>query len=108
MGAILSKPKIPSPSPEQLKAEEEARAAQAEQRALLAEQKESEEAKRLREMQSLQERKRRARYGGARMLLDQSRGTPEAGLGALGAMFMAGAEGSEKLKVTPKKKETLG
>lgn len=80
MGGILSKPKIPGPSPEQLKAEEEARAAQAEQQALLAEQKETEEAKRLREMQSLQQRKRRARYGGKRTLLAE-RETPEIGLG---------------------------
>ena len=107
MGGILSKPKIAGPSPTQLKAEEEARAAQAEQKALLAEQAQAEEAKRLREMQSLQERKRRARYGGRRMLL-ATRDTPEAGLGALGAMFIAGAEGGEKLKVTPKKTETLG
>jgi len=107
MGGILSKPKIAGPSPAQLKAEEEARAAQAEQKALLAEQQADEEAKRLREMQSLQERKRRARYGGRRMLL-ATRDTPEAGLGALGSMFIAGAEGGEKLKVTPKKTETLG
>ncbi len=80
MGGILSKPKIPGPSPEQIRAEEEARAAQAEQKALLAEQAETEEAKKLREMKSLQERKRRARYGGKRMLLAE-RETPEIGLG---------------------------
>lgn len=80
MGGILSKPKIPGPSAEQLKAEEEARVAQAEQKALLAEQTEAEEAKKLREMQSLQQRKRRARYGGRRMLLAE-RETPEIGLG---------------------------
>jgi len=103
MGGILSKPKIPGPSPEQIKAEEEARTAQAEQKALLAEQAETEEAKKLREMKSLQERKRRARYGGRRMLLDSTRGTPEAGLGALGAL----ADVPGRLAAA-KKTETLG
>lgn len=102
MGGVFSRPRIPGPSPEQVRAEEEARAAQAEQRAILAEQKESEEAKKLREMKSLQERKRRARYGGRRMLLAQTRGTPEAGVGALGAL--ADVPG----KLAAKKAETLG
>lgn len=102
MGGILSKPKVPGPSPAQVKAEEEARAAQAEQKALLAEQAETEEAKKLREMQSLQQRKRRARYGGRRMLL-ATRGTPEAGVGALGAL----ADVPGKLAAA-KKSDTLG
>ena len=38
----------------------------------------------MKEMTALQQRKRRARYGGRRMLLDSTRGTPEAGVGALG------------------------
>ena len=45
MGGILSKPKIPGPSPEQIKAEEEARAAQAEQKALLADDKQKQKKK---------------------------------------------------------------
>lgn len=79
MGGILSKPKIPGPSPEQLKAEEEARAAQAEQKATLAKQTETEELRRMEEMTALQKRKRRARYGGRRMLLAE-RETPEMGV----------------------------
>ena len=101
MGGILSKPKIPGPSPEQIAAEKEALQAQREERALLAEQRATEEERKLQEMKSLQERKRRARYGGQRMLL-ATRDTPEAGIGALGAL----ADVPEKLAA--KKKTTLG
>lgn len=79
MGGILSKPKIPGPSPEQIKAEEEARAAQAEQQATLAKQAETAEQRRMEEMTALQKRKRRSRYGGRRMLLAE-RDAPEMGV----------------------------
>ena len=79
MGGIISKPKIPGPSPEQIKAEEEARAAQAEQQATLAQQAETSERERMEEMTALQKRKRRSRYGGMRMLLAE-RETPETGI----------------------------
>lgn len=78
MGGILSKPKIPGPSPEQIAAEKEALQAQREERALLAEQRATEEQRKLQEMQQLQQRKRRVRYGGQRMLLAE-RETPETG-----------------------------
>tara|TARA_Y100000361_G_C10947008_1_gene231763 strand:+ start:184 stop:444 length:261 start_codon:yes stop_codon:yes gene_type:complete len=79
MGGILSKPKIPGPSPEQIAAEKEALQAQREERALLAEQRATEEERKLQEMQQLQQRKRRVRYGGQRMLLAE-RETPETGV----------------------------
>jgi len=103
MGSILSKPKVPAPEP----ISEETKAAQKRQQEILEADEKRAELERMKELTALQERKRRARYGGRRMLL-ATRDTPEAGLGALGSMFIAGAEGGEKLKVTPKKTETLG
>ena len=69
MGGILSKPKIPAPSPAQIEAEEQARQAQADQQATLAEQQATADRERTEEMTKLQARRRRARFGGRRMLL---------------------------------------
>ena len=79
MGGIISKPKMPRPSPEQIAAEQESLQAQREERALLTEQRESETALEREETQRLQKRRRRARFGGRRMLLAQ-RETPEVGI----------------------------
>ena len=79
MGGVLSKPKIPGPSAEELQAKEDARKAQEEQTALLAQQKDEEERKKIAEMQQLQQRKRGQRYGGMRSLL-ADRVDPEMGV----------------------------
>jgi len=76
MGAILSKPKIPAPEP----ISEETKEAQKRQQEILEADEKKAELERMKEMTSLQERKRRARYGGKRMLLAE-RETPETGLG---------------------------
>ena len=79
MGGILSKPKIPRPSPEQVAAEKEAMQAQQEERALLKEQRASEDRLEQEETQRLQKRRRRARFGGRRSLL-ADRPMPEMGI----------------------------
>ena len=79
MGGILSKPKIPGPSAEEIKAKEDAVQAQAEQKSLLAKQKEAEDKKKIDEMQMMQSRKKSQRYGGMRSLL-ASRENPEMGV----------------------------
>ena len=79
MGGILSKPKIPGPSVEEVKAREDATQAQAEQKAMLAEQQEAEDRKKIDEMQQMQQRKRGQRYGGMRSLL-ADRVDPEMGV----------------------------
>ena len=79
MGGVLSKPKIPGPSAEELQAKEDARKAQEEQTALLAQQKDEEERKKIAEMQQMQQRKRGQRYGGMRSLL-ADRVDPEMGV----------------------------
>jgi hypothetical protein len=76
MGAILSKPKIPAPEP----ISEETKEAQKRQQEILEADEKKAELERMKEMTSLQERKRRARYGGRRTLLAE-RETPEIGLG---------------------------
>ena len=79
MGGILSKPKIPGPSAEELKEREDARQAQADEKSLLAQQKDEEERKKIAEMQMMQQRKRGQRYGGMRSLL-ADRVDPEMGV----------------------------
>ena len=59
MGGILSKPKIPGPSPEQIKLKKKlVQHKQNRKHYKLAEQAETEEAKKLKEMKLLQERKK--------------------------------------------------
>ena len=79
MGGILSKPKVQGPSAEELQAREDARKAQDEEKALLAEQKDNEDRKKIAEMQMMQQRKRGQRYGGMRSLL-ADRQDPEMGV----------------------------
>ena len=79
MGGILSKPKIPGPSAEEIKAREDATQAQEEQKALLAGKNAEEERKKIAEMQMMQQRKRGQRYGGMRSLL-ADRVDPEMGV----------------------------
>ena len=79
MGGILSKPKIPGPSAVELKAQEDARAAQAKEKLLLAEKDAEEERKKIDEMQMMQQRNRKQRYGGMRSLLAE-RDDPEMGI----------------------------
>ena len=79
MSGILSKPKIPGPSAEELQAREDAKQAQDEEKALLAQQQEDEDRKKIAEMQMLQQRKRGQRYGGMRTLL-ADREDPEMGV----------------------------
>jgi len=75
MGAILSKPKVPAPEP----ISEETKEAQKRQQEILEADEKKAELERMKEMTSLQERKRRARFGGRRMLLAE-RETPELGI----------------------------
>jgi len=79
MGGILSKPKIPGPSAAELKAQGDARAAQAKEKLLLAEKDAEEERKKIDEMQMMQQRNRKQRYGGMRSLLAE-RDDPEMGI----------------------------
>lgn len=79
MGGIISKPKIPGPSAEELKAREDAKRAQEEEAALLSEQKAAEEKKLIDEQQRMQARRRGQRYGGMRSLL-ASRENAETGV----------------------------
>tara|TARA_R100001510_G_C7441694_1_gene70635 strand:+ start:118 stop:369 length:252 start_codon:yes stop_codon:yes gene_type:complete len=65
MGGILSKPKIPAPEP----IPEETKMAQAKQRETLEREEQRAEQDRMKELTTLQARKRRARFGGRRMLL---------------------------------------
>ena len=79
MGGILSKPKIPGPSAQELQDREDARKAQEEEKALLAKEQAAEDLKKIDEMQMMQQRKRKQRYGGMRSLL-ASRENPEMGI----------------------------
>ena len=75
MGSILSKPKIPAPEPI---SEETKKAQRMQLETLQADEKRAEE-ERMKQLPSLQKRKRRARFGGRRMLLAE-RETPELGI----------------------------
>lgn len=79
MSAVFSKPKIPGPSADEIKAKEDARQAQEESKLLLAEKDAEEERKKIAEMQMMQKRKRQGRYGGMRSLLAE-RENPETGV----------------------------
>ncbi|MAN64509.1 MAG: hypothetical protein CMI60_21470 [Parvibaculum sp.] len=79
MGGILSKPKVPGPSAQELQDREDARKAQEEEKALIAKGQAEEDRKKIDEMQMMQQRKRKQRYGGMRSLL-ASRENPETGV----------------------------
>jgi len=79
MGGVLSSPKIPGPSAEELQAQKDAKQAQEEEKTLLAEKNAEEERKKIAEMQMMQQRKRGQRYGGVRSLL-ADRADPEMGV----------------------------
>ena len=79
MGGILSKPKVQGPSAEELQAREDAKQAQEEEKALIAKGQAEEDRKKIDEMQMMQQRKRKQRYGGMRSLL-ASRENPETGV----------------------------
>ena len=79
MGGFFSKPKVPGPSPAQMQREQEALAAQREQKAALDAQQLEEEKKTTAEMVKVQKRARLARYGGVNLLLAE-RENPELGM----------------------------
>ena len=81
MGGFFSKPKVPGPSPAQMQREQEALAAQREQKAALDAQQLEEEKKTTAEMVKVQKRARLARYGGVNLLL-ADREDPELGVGS--------------------------
>lgn len=81
MGGIISKPKIPKPSEAELRAQAEARQAQAEEKRLLTEKQADEDRLRIEEMRDLQARRRGQRYGGRRSLLSPLRLDAEMGVG---------------------------
>ena len=95
------RPRVRGPSQAELDEQRRAREAAEQEREMLAAEKAETERMTIEEQRRLQQRRRGRRYGGRRSLLSQTRGTPEAGIGALGAL----ADVPGRLAA---KKETLG